>query len=75
MKTILTLFGCASFAFSQAQFTKSFTPGNTDPNGNFMGGTEMRVLANHKGMLFGGVETWMADTTGTCDPFILLARK
>jgi hypothetical protein len=35
-----------------------------------MGGTEMRVLANHKKILFGGVETWMDDTTGTCDPFI-----
>lgn len=35
-----------------------------------MGGTEMRVLATHKGQLFGGIETWMDDTTGTCDPFL-----
>lgn len=70
MKTLLTLIGCLTLVFSQAQYTKSFTAGTNDPNGNFMGGTEMRVLANHKGMLFGGVETWMDDTTGTCDPFI-----
>lgn len=67
---LLTVAGCLAFSYSQAQFSKSFTAGTTDPNGNFMGGTEMRVLANHKGMLFGGVETWMDDTTGTCDPFI-----
>ena len=54
----------------QAQFTKSFTAGTIDPTGNFMGGSEMRVLAKHKGMLFGGIETWMDDTTGSCDPFI-----
>lgn len=64
----LCFLGMASMSF--AQFTKSFTAGTTDPNGNFMGGTEMRVLAKHKGMLFGGMETWKDDTTGTCDPFI-----
>lgn len=55
---------------AEAQFTRSYVAGSTDPNGNFMGGTEMRVLATHKGMLFGGTETWMDDTTGTCDPFL-----
>ncbi|MDH4471970.1 MAG: T9SS type A sorting domain-containing protein [Fluviicola sp.] len=69
-KTLLTLIGCLVFSYLQGQFTKSFSAGTNDPIGNFMGGTEMRVLANHKGMLFGGVETWMDDTTGTCDPFI-----
>ncbi len=71
MKKITSiLFSLLAFANVQAQFTKSFTAGTKDLNGNFMGGTEMRVLANHKGMLFGGIETWMDDTTGTCDPFI-----
>lgn len=69
-KIIIILVGFLAFTNLQAQFTKSFTAGTTDPNGNFMGGTEMRVLATHKGMLFGGIETWMDDTTGTCDPFI-----
>ena len=59
-----------TFFDAQAQFTRSYTAGVKDAKGNFMGGTEMRVLANHKGQLFGGIETWMDDTTGTCDPFL-----
>lgn len=71
MKKTLLIF-LAIFAFSkvQAQFSVSFQAGQTDVNGKFMSGTEMRVLANHKGKLYGGTETWMDDTTGTCDPFI-----
>jgi hypothetical protein len=69
-KSILTAAFILLILNLNAQFTKSFTAGNLDPNGNFMGGTEMRVLAKHKSMLFGGIETWMDDTTGTCDPFI-----
>ncbi|MEI6409631.1 MAG: T9SS type A sorting domain-containing protein [Bacteroidota bacterium] len=69
-KANLFLFFLFSWCIAHAQFTQSFTAGTTDPNGKFMGGTEMRVLARHKAMLFGGVETWKDDTTGTCDPFI-----
>jgi len=69
-KAILPLFFLFKLFTTHAQFTPSFTAGTTDPNGKFMGGTEMRVLARHKAMLFGGVETWKDDTTGTCDPFI-----
>ncbi len=53
-----------------AQFSVSYRAGTMDTRSQFVGGTEMRALANHKGMLFGGVETWMDDTTGTGDPFI-----
>ncbi len=66
----LLILGIFVLSNLNAQFTKSFTAGTRDANGNFMGGTEMRVLATHKGMLFGGIETWKDDTTGTCDPFI-----
>lgn len=69
-KIILSLLFLLNLCMMHAQFTQSFTAGTTDPNGKFMGGTEMRVLARHKGMLFGGIETWKDDTTGTCDPFI-----
>lgn len=67
---ILSLTCVLIFSNSLAQFTKSYSAGVFDLNGKFLGGTEMRVLANHKGKLFGGIETWMDDTTGTCDSFI-----
>jgi len=55
----------------QAQFTLSYKGGATDAQGNFMGGTEMRVLAQHKGKLFGGVESWQDFIpTGSQDPYI-----
>jgi hypothetical protein len=71
-KQLLFTFGLCllSLLSANAQFTKSYTAGTKDAEGNFMGGTEMRVLSTHKGILFGGIETWMDDTTGTCDPFI-----
>ncbi|WP_310391899.1 T9SS type A sorting domain-containing protein [Hymenobacter sp.] len=71
MKTLLCVLALAcTFGGARAQFSRSYTSGTVDPGGNFMGGTEMRVLATHKGRLFGGTETWKDDTTGTCDSFI-----
>jgi hypothetical protein len=39
-------------------FEISFAPGRRDDTGNFMGGTEMRVLADHGGKLFAGNGYW-----------------
>jgi len=72
MKKFLTLIALTFFiSNAQAQFQISYKAGQTDVNGNFMGGTEMRLLCQHKGKLFGGIETWM-DTvgTGSPDPYI-----
>lgn len=68
------LLTCVSTLFLlplQAQFSVSYQAGKKDSNWNFMGGTEMRVLAAHKGKLYGGIETWM-DTipTNGQDPYI-----
>jgi acetyl esterase/lipase len=39
-------------------FTKDYTPGTKDRNGQFMGGTETMRLAAHQGMLFAGLGYW-----------------
>jgi len=39
-------------------FTKDYTPGTKDRNGQFMGGTETMRLAAHQGMLFAGLGFW-----------------
>ncbi len=48
--------------------TLSYEAGTRDGDHHFMGGTELRVLTNHAGSLFAGVETWQ-DVPGT-DPVI-----
>jgi hypothetical protein len=40
-------------------FELSFVAGRRDDGGHFMGGTEMRVLADHGGKLFAGNGYWM----------------
>jgi Secretion system C-terminal sorting domain len=60
---------CSNFVLD-GQTSISFLAGTNDARGNFISGTEMRVLTTHKGKVYGGTETWMDDTTGTCDPFI-----
>ena len=52
-----------SFSHANSQFAVSYKAGQTDSKGNFIGGTEMRLLCQHKGMLFGGIETWMDSVT------------
>jgi hypothetical protein len=39
-------------------FEVSFVPGHRDDGGHFMGGTEVRVLAGHRGKLFAGNGYW-----------------
>lgn len=51
-------------------FKVSFHAGETDINGNYLGGTELRVLAAHNGRLYAGIETWMDTPEGTGDPKI-----
>jgi|GEM_PF-318513 len=51
-------------------FDVSFHAGETDVNGNYLGGTELRVLAAHEGRMFAGIETWMDTPEGTGDPAI-----
>lgn len=55
---------------AQAQFQPSYKGGNLDAKGQFMGGTEFRVMSAHKGKLYGGVETWQDNNDGTKDPDI-----
>ena len=40
-------------------FQVAFSPGSRDAAGHFMGGTEMRTLVAHAGMLFAGNGYWM----------------
>ncbi len=40
-------------------FRVAFSPGSRDAAGHFMGGTEMRALVAHAGMLFAGNGYWM----------------
>ncbi|MBC8099144.1 MAG: hypothetical protein H7Y11_06855, partial [Armatimonadetes bacterium] len=51
-------------------FAVSYQAGMSDLNGNYLGGTELRVLAAHQGKLYAGIETWMDQPAGTGDPAI-----
>jgi hypothetical protein len=49
---------CLATAARAQEFQPSFSPGAYDPAGQFMGGTEMRLLEAHGGKLFAGNGYW-----------------
>ncbi len=54
---ILVLISCVLFGNSQ-NWSKSFTAGNTDINGNFLGGSEVLQLIDHKKKLYASIGYW-----------------
>lgn len=70
MKPFFLLLLCLASSVSQAQFQSSYRAGGRDAANQYIGGTEMRVLTAHKGKLFGGLETWEDNNSGTIDPDI-----
>ena len=55
---ILLLVMSPSIALNAQVWTKSFTAGEYDSNGNFLGGSEVLQLVSHKNKLFASVGYW-----------------
>ena len=55
---ILLLFMGASINLNAQVWTKTFTAGGYDSNGNFLGGSEVLQLVSHKNKLFASVGYW-----------------
>ena len=55
---ILLLAICPSIVLNGQIWTKSFTAGGYDSNGNFLGGSEVLQLVSHKNKLFASVGYW-----------------
>lgn len=67
--TFLTLFTSHINAQTQVNwftFSKDYFPGNYDANNQYLGGTDLMYLVNHKGKLWAGTSVWN-DNPGT-DP-------
>ncbi|MDG1147231.1 MAG: T9SS type A sorting domain-containing protein [Crocinitomicaceae bacterium] len=55
---ILTWLLCSYGMLNAQSWSKSFTAGGYDSNNNFLGGSEVLQLVNHKNMLFASVGYW-----------------
>jgi len=69
---ILLLFGIY-FALNAQTWQKSFSAGNTDVNGDYLGGSEVLNLVEHKKKLYASVGYWEDETNiwyGGSDPDI-----
>jgi hypothetical protein len=64
MKQVLFLiwFTCSCSALNAQAWSKSFTAGGYDSNNNFLGGSEILQLVDHKNMLFASVGYWQDGT-------------
>ena len=56
--TSLTILFLVSFGSKAQNWEKSFSAGDFDTNGNFLGGSEVMQLVNHKNKLYASVGYW-----------------